>query len=285
MIDRCRGSFPVLMMCRCLHVSASGYYDWRNRGPSRRSQDNQRLSEMIRLLHEQSDGVMGSFRIWKDLRDAGETCSLNRVARLMRINQLKGIPQKRRWRHKPSGERPVGVANVLERDFTAAAVNTKWATDITYVDTAQGWLYLCVVLDLHSGVVVGWSMSPTQDRHLVLQAVVMALWQREGRQPVVLHSDRGCQFTSSEYQRFLKAHNLVCSMSAVGSFADNAAVEGFFGLLKRERVNRRNYRTQDEARSDIFDYIERFHNSRKRRALERSNQEETLFSKPSVISG
>ena len=111
--------------------------------------------------------------------------------------------------------------------------------------SAQGWLYLCVVLDLYSGVVVGWSMSPTQDRHLVLQAVVMALWQREGRQPVVLHSDRGCQFTSSEYQRFLKAHNLVCSMSAVGSFADNAAVEGFFGLLKRERVNRRNYRTQD----------------------------------------
>ncbi len=139
------------MMCRCLRVSASGYYDWRGREPSRRSQDNQRLSEMIRLLHEQSDRVMGSFRIWKDLRDAGETCSLNRVARLMRINQLKGIPQKRRWRHKPSGERPVGVENVLERDFTATAANTKWATDITYVDTAQGWLYLCVVLDLYDG--------------------------------------------------------------------------------------------------------------------------------------
>ena len=155
-----------------------------------------------------------------------------------------------------------------------------------YVDTTEGWLYLCVVLDLHSGIVVGWSMSPTQDRHLVLQAVVMALWQRDGRQPpVVLHSDRGCQFTLSAYQRFLKAHNLVCSMSAVGSFADNAAVEGFFGLLKRERVNRRNYRTQDEARSDIFDYIERFHNLRKRRTLERSNQEEALFSKPSVKSG
>jgi putative transposase len=237
------------------------------------------------LLHEQSDGVLGSFRIWKDLRDTGEKCSLNRVARLMRINQLKGIPQKRRWRHKPSGDRPIGVVNVLERDFTATLANTKWAADITYVDTAQGWLYLCVVLDLFSKIVVGWSMAATQDRHLVLQAVLMALWQREDRRPVVLHSDRGCQFTSIEYQRFLKAHNLVASMSATGSYADNAAVEGFFGLLKRERVNRRDYRSRDEARSDIFDYIERFHNPRKRRELDRSHQEQLAFSKPSVLSG
>jgi putative transposase len=278
MIDRCRQSFPVRMMCRCLKVSSSGYYDWRSRRPSSRAQDNERLATRIRLLHQQSDGVLGSFRIWKDLRDAGETCSLNRVARLMRIHQLRGIPQKRRWRHKLSGNRPVGIGNMLERDFTAAAANTKWATDITYVDTAQGWFYLCVVLDLYSGVVVGWSMSPTQNRHLVLQAVLMALWQREDDQPVVLHSDRGCQFTSSEYQRFLKAHGLIGSMSAVGSYADNAAVEGFFGMLKRERVNRRNYRTRDEARSDIFDYIERFHNPRKRRELDRSYQEKVAFS-------
>ena len=125
---------------------------------------------------------MSSFRIWKDaLCDAGETCSLNRVARqLMRINQLKGIPQKRCGATSIRGA-SCRCRNVLERDFTATAVNTKWATDITYVDTAEGWLYLCVVLDLYSGVVVGWSMSPTQDRHLVLQAVVMALRQREGR--------------------------------------------------------------------------------------------------------
>jgi putative transposase len=145
------------------------------------------------------------------------------------------------------------------------------------VRTAESWLYLCVVIDLHSRQVVGWSMSAVQDRQLVLQAVLMALWQREDRSPVILHSDRGCQFTSDEYQRFLKGHNLVCSMSAVGSCADNALVEGFFGMLKRERVNRRRYVTRAQARSDIFDYIERFYNPRMRRRLENQKlKDETL---------
>lgn len=121
--------------------------------------------------------------------------------------------------------------------------NTRWATDITYVRTVEDWLYLCVVIDLYSRLVVGWSMSAVQDRQLVLQAVLMALWQREDRSPLVLHSDRGCQFTSDEYQRFLKGHNVTCSMSGIGSCADNALVEGFFGMLKRERANRRSYRT------------------------------------------
>ena len=142
-------------------------------------------------------------------------------------------------------------------------------TDITYIRIAGGlWLYLCVVVDLYSGIVVGWSMSRCQNRQLVLQAVLMALWQRESRKPVILHSDRGCQFTSDEYQRFLKGHNLTCSMSGVGSCADNAACEGFFGMLKRERVNRRRYQTHREARADIFDYIECFYNPRRRRKIE-----------------
>ena len=128
-------------------------------------------------------------------------------------------------------------------------------------------------------------MSYRQTRELVLQAVLMALWQREGRSPVILHSDRGCQFTSGEYQRFLNGHNLVCSMSAVGSCADNAAMEGFFGLLKRERVNRRTYRTRAEARADIFDYIERFHNPRRRRRLEAASTKESLLTQPSVETG
>ena len=123
-----------------------------------------------------------------------------------------------------------------------------------YVRTAQSWLYLCVVVDLYSGIVVGWSMSSRQDRQLVLQAVLMALWQREKPTPVILHSDRDCQFTSEAYQRFLKGHHLICSMSATGSCADNAPAESFFALLKRERVNRRQYRTRSEARADIFDY-------------------------------
>ena len=146
-------------------------------------------------------------------------------------------------------------------------------------------MYLSIVLDLHSDVVVGWSMSHRQDRQLVIQAVLMALWQRKESTPVVLHSDRGCQFTSDEYQRFLKGHNLICSMSAVGSAADNAAVEGFFGRLKRERVNRRQYQTRAEARADIFDYIERFHNPMKQRELDGQNLGRSTRTQPSVLSG
>ena len=142
-----------------------------------------------------------------------------------------------------------------------------------------------MVLDLHSGIVVGWSMSHRQERQLVIQAVLMALWQREKHTPVILHSDRGCQFTSDEYQRFLVGHNLICSMSEVGSCADNAAAEGFFGKLKRERVNRRQYRTRAEARADIFDYIERFHNPRRRRKLEMPKQKDVLLTQPSVETG
>jgi putative transposase len=141
------------------------------------------------------------------------------------------------------------------------------------------------VLDLYSGLIVGWSMSARQDRQLVIQAVLMALWQRPARTPVILHSDRGCQFTAEEYQRFLMAHQIISSMSAVGHCADNAAAEGFFGLLKRERVNRRHYRTHAEARADIFDYIERCHNPRQRRRLERWKEQEQLLTQPSVKTG
>ena len=270
MIERCREAFPIRMMCRELKVSPSGYYHWRGRPVSARAQANQRLLARIHSLHAASDGVLGRRRISDDLLDEGEYCSRNRVGRLMKGAGLKGIPQKRKWQNKPSSSRPEAVNNHLARDFTATQANAKWVTDITFVRTAEHWLYLCVVIDLYSHLVVGWSMSATQDRQLVLQAVLMALWQREDHKPVILHSDRGCQFTSDEYQRFLKGHNLVCSMSAVGSCADNAAAEGFFGMLKRERVNRRRYYTRAEARADIFDYIERFYNPRMRRKMERN---------------
>lgn len=285
MIQCCREAFPVRMMCRCLRVSVSGYYDWVDRKPSARAQDNLRLLERIRALHAQSDGVLGSPRIWEDLRYEGERCGRHRVARLMRCAELQGVPQRRQWRKKASGERPGDTHNHLQRDFSAEQPNTKWVTDITYIRTAEHWLYLCVVLDLYSGIVVGWSMSPRQERHLVLQAVLMALWQRPQRSPVILHSDRGCQFTSEEYQRFLKGHSLICSMSAVGSCADNAAAESFFGVLKRERVNRRQYRTRAEARADIFDYIERCHNPRQRRRMEMQQAKDLLLTQPSVKAG
>jgi putative transposase len=272
MIDRCRDTYSVRMMCRHLNVSPSGYYEWRDREPSKRDIANQALLVRIEQLHADSDGVMGAPRICEELHYQGVQCSENRVARLMQRQGLQGTPQKCRWKKKNVGHRPAGVENHLQRNFSADEQNTKWVTDITYIRTAENWLYLCVVIDLHSGIVVGWSMSHRQTRELVIQSVLMALWQRVDSSRVILHSDRGCQFTSDEYQCFLTDHNLVSSMSAVGSCADNAACEGFFGMLKRERVNRRRYQSRTEARSDVFDYIERFHNPRRRRRLETSQQ-------------
>lgn len=285
-IDRCREAYPIRLMCRCLNVSPSGYYGWRDRPPSTRTLENERLLNRIRALHAESDNVLGAGRIHEDLRDEGERCGLNRVARLMALDGLQGIPCKKKHRHKKSGTRPGDVENHQARDFAADEPNTKWVTDITYIRVTGGtFLYLCVVIDLHSGIVVGWSMSRCQNRQLVLQAVLMALWQREARQPVILHSDRGCQFTSHEYQRFLKGHNLTCSMSGVGSCADNAACEGFFGMLKRERVNRRRYDSHAEARADIFEYIERFYNPRRRRKMDALKRKKANLTQPSVVTG
>lgn len=272
MIERCREAFPVSMMCRLMKVSSSGYYEWRGRVPSARQQDNARLLRKIRHVHAESDSVFGSPRVWEELRYDGETCSLNRVARLMQSGDIVGIPSRKQWQSRKPGDRPGDVINHLDRDFSATDTNTKWVTDITYVRTGEGWLYLAVVVDLYHGLVVGWSMSHRMDKQLVIQAVLMALWQKSTSDPVILHSDRGSQFTSHEYQLFLNDHNIVCSMSGVGSCYDNAPAESFFGLLKRERVNRRRYVTRADARADIFEYIEIFYNQRKRRTLEKSYQ-------------
>ena len=172
-----------------------------------------------------------------------------------------------------------------ERDFTALEPETRWVTDITELKTRQGKLYLCIVLDLFDQRVVGWSMHHRQDRQMVIRAVQMAVWQRQGSHPVILHSDRGSQFRSGDYQRYLTANGLVCSMSAVGHCGDNAACEGFFGLLKRERVYRMTYPTLDAARADVFEYIERFHNPRMRRRVARQDQKFSTLLQPSVISG
>lgn len=284
-IQRHRDQYPTRLMCRCLKVSSSGFHAWVSREPSARAKENARLLEKIRQHHSDSDGVMGAPRMHEALRYSGENVGLNRVARLMATDGLAGVPQRRRWRHKPSGTRPSHVRNHLERDFTANEPNTKWVVDITYIRTGEGWLYLCAVLDLYSGKVVGWSMSPMQDRHLVLKAVMMASWQRTDRIPLILHSDRGTQFTSAEYQQFLKDHHIISSMSAVGHCADNAAVEGFFGKLKRERVHRRHYVTLAEARADVFDYIERFHNPIIQRRLDVQDQAFRLLTQPSVKTG
>ena len=273
-------------MCRCLKVSPSGYYAWESRPASVTAQDNARLLERIREIHQDSQGAIGAPRMHEDLTYEGETASLNRIARLMAANNLYGWPRRRgRRRMGKSSQRPDDVINHLKRDFNALEPETKWVTDITEIHTQEGKLFLCVVIDLFSKLVIGWSMHHRQDRHMVIRAVEMAIWQRQGGWSVVLHSDRGCQFTSGDYQRFLKQHTLVCSMSKVGHCGDNAACEGFFGMLKRERVNRATYPTRDVARSAIFDYIERFHNPRMRRRVAIQDLKCSTVFKPSVETG
>ncbi len=273
------------MMCRCLQVSPSGYYAWEGRRPSQRAVHNARLLARIREIHADSRGVIGAPRMQEDLVDEGESVSLNRVARLMAANGIQGWPRKKGRRFGRPTCRPVGVTNLLERDFTALEPESKWVTDITEIETREGKLYLCVVLDLYSKLVVGWAMHHRQDRHMVIRAVDMAISQREGRAAVILHSDRGSQFTSDDYQRFLGRNALVCSMSAVGHCGDNAACEGFFGILKRERINQQRYDNPGEARTDVFDYIERFHNPRMRRRVVRQDQKFLALFKPSVETG
>ncbi|TCO73701.1 putative transposase [Chromatocurvus halotolerans] len=274
------------MMCRCLKVSPSGYYDWESRLPSDRQSDNARLMSRIRQIHEDSQGAIGVPRMHDDLTHEGETASRNRIARLMASEGLQGWPRrkKRGQRAKPALS-PPGIENRLNRDFSALEPETKWVTDITEIPTGEGKRFLCVVIDLFNKLVVGWSMHHRQDRQMVIRAVEMAVWQRQDKGSVVLHSDRGSQFRSGDYQRFLKQNALISSMSAVGHCGDNAACEGFFGVLKRERVNRKKYRTRDIARSDVFDYIERFHNPRKRRRVAKLDLEYSAVLETSVEAG
>lgn len=273
-------------MCRLLRVSPTGYYAWEGLPPSARQKDNEHLLKQIREIHQDSRGIIGAPRMHEDLTDEGETASKNRIARLMSAHGLQGWPRKKKrgQRGKP-GLSPPGIRNHLERDFTALEPERKWGTDITELKTGEGKLYLCVVIDLFSKLVIGWSMHHRQDRQIVIRAVEMAVWQRQGDWLVILYSDRGSQFRSSDYQRFLQRNTLICSMSAVGHCGDNAACEGFFGMLKRQRTNHRRYRTQDEAKADVFNYIERFHSPRMRRRVAKQDKKFSAVLKPSVDAG
>ncbi len=261
-IDRRRSRYPIRMLCRSLKVSPSGYYAWRVRPESRRSRDDRELTCAIRLMHAESDGTYGSPRMQVELNASGFTCGRAKVARLMHHAGLKGCP-KRRFRVTTNS----GLAraeNLLEQDFSAATPNQRWASDITYIWTGQGWLYLAVVMDLYSRRIIGWSMSRRINRHLVLNALNMALGQRRPGDDLIHHSDRGVQYLSDDFQDLLKKHGITCSMSDKGSCYDNAVVESFFASLKRERIKRRKYRTRNQARADVFDYIERFYNRKRR---------------------
>lgn len=263
-IVRHRSVWPTRMMCRVLGVSASGFYDWFERPPSQRQQANAKLLTHIRDSFAASDQTYGSPRIVRDLHAAGETCSVNRVARLMQAAGIKARHKRRRMPGQLASVVHSVAPNLLERQFDATAPNQKWTADFTYVWTNEGWLFVAVVLDLYSRRVVSWSMQSTMTAQLVMDALLMAIFRRGRPQAVLHHSDQGSQYTSEDFQRLLDSHGIVCSMSRRGNCWDNAAMESFFSTLKTERLSRKRYRTRDELRADIFDYIERFYNPKRR---------------------
>ena len=261
---RYRSVWPVRWMCQALGVSASGFYEWLSRPESDRAMTNRAIQVRIRESFESSHRTYGSPRVWRDLRDWNIPCSENRTARLMHQAGLVARPRLRRPPFE-MGDRSMIAPNVLDRQFEANAPNQKWVADFTYIPTGEGWLYLAVVLDLYSRMVVGWSMQKHMTTQLVADAMTMAVWRRRPRETALLHhSDQGCQYSSEAYQELLADHGIQCSMSRTGNVWDNSAMESFFSSLKTERVHRRRYRTRDEARADLFDYIERFYNPRRR---------------------
>jgi transposase InsO family protein len=218
----------------------------------------------IRRVHQDSKGVYGSPRVHAELVANGIRVGRHKVARLMRLARLRGCPRRRfRVTTQRDPSHPV-AKNLLRQDFSTDAPNRRWASDITYISTHQGWLYLAVVMDLYSRRIVGWSMSRWMSRRIVLAALRMAIDARQPEGSLIHHSDRGGQYTSDDFRDALARHGIECSMSSSGNCYDNAAVESFFGLLKRERVNRVRYRTRDQARADVFDYIEVFYNRKRR---------------------
>jgi len=259
-----KAHFPVLVLCRTLQVSASGYYAWRDRPESLRRQADRRLLTAIRAVHKASRGTYGSPRVHAELRQHGHGVGRHRVARLMREDALRAR-RRRRFRKTTQSNHTHPVApNLLERRFDVGAPNRAWVSDLSYVWTLEGWLYLCVILDLFSRRVIGWSMDSRIDRHLTLSALRMALANREVSSGLVHHSDRGSQYAAGDYRKVLRAHGLECSMSRKGDCWDNAVVESFFATLKVELIYRSAFATRKEARQAIFDYIEAFYNRRRR---------------------
>lgn len=254
--------YDVQTMCRALEVTRSGYYAWRQQPVSDRAREDARLLRLIRASYTASHGIYGSPRVFLDLREAGETCSKHRVARLMRLNKIKalhGYRTRRQSGHKPSLIAP----DLVKRNFDVIRPNKVWVSDITYIRTWQGWLYLAVVMDLFSRLIIGWAAGPSLRRELILDATLMAIRRRRPR-GTVIHSDQGCQYGSDDWRRFCRTNRLEPSMSRKGNCYDNAVAESFFASLKKERVKKRIYKTRELAVADVSDYINSFYNPTRR---------------------
>lgn len=264
-IARHRGTWPLSWMCQTLSVTPGGYYAWLRRPESERALQDRQLSTLIRSSFADSDRTYGARRVRRDLRAWGHRCGVHRAQRLMSAAGLVARPRRRRRPCDAGVRQEHTIApNVLDRQFGAMAPNCKWVADFTYLWTAEGWLFVAVVMDLYSRRIVGWSMSANMTAQLVTDAMLMAIWRRGPKAALLSHSDQGSQYTSEQYQQLLAQHGVTCSMSRSGDCWDNAAIESFFSTLKTERCHRRHYPTRDQAKADVFDYIERFYNLRRR---------------------
>jgi putative transposase len=263
-IDEHRQQWPVTVMCETLDVSTTGYYAWRNRPLSTRRQRQDALTTQIRTIHAEVKERYGSPRVHAELVARGHGCCVNTVARLMRA---AGIAAKttRKFRHTTDSDHSLPVAeNVLNRHFSPEAPNKSWVSDITYVPTREGWLYLAVVEDLFARRVVGWAMDARMTSRLVVEALAMATKRRLPGTELLTHSDRGSQYASEHYQVLLSSHGITCSMSRRANCWDNAPMESFFASLKKELVHHEDYQTREEAKASIFEYIEVFYNRQRR---------------------
>jgi transposase InsO family protein len=258
-----QAEFPVAVMCSVFQVSRSGYYAWSKRPESSRSKENRALSQEIAEIHRESDGIYGSPKIHGELQRRGKRYGKNRIVRLMRKDGLYS-KTKRKFRLTTDSNHSQPVApNLLNREFNPTGPNQAWTCDITYIWTAEGWLYLAVVMDLFSRTIVGWSMAQRMTRQLTMDALTLAAKRRNPPRGLLHHSDRGSQYASDDYQALLTKFGMVCSMSRTGNCWDNAPAESFFGILKRELIFHKRYLSRAEARQSIFDYIERFYNRRR----------------------
>ena len=259
-----RMEFRVWLMCRVLGVSKSGYYAWLGRPESRRTSANRVLVSQIRVVHQRSRKSYGSPRITEELNDIGVPCGRHRVARLMRHAGIRAKAVKK-YKATTDSKHSLPVSpNLLSRPFTVTRPNRVWVSDITYVRTTEGWLYLAVVMDLYARRLVGWAMSERIDGELTLSALRQALNQRRPSPGLIHHSDRGKQYAAGDYQKLLRDHGALCSMSRKGDCWDNAPCESFFGTLKQELVYQERFDTREEAKAKIFEYIEVFYNRQRR---------------------
>ena len=247
-----------------MQVSRSGYYAWRRRGKSLRQRENDRLIPIVKAAHKKSKGTYGARRIAEEIKAHGKACGRGRAGTLMKLADV-AAKQKKKFKATTDSKHNLPVAsNLLNRQFEVKEPDRVYVSDITYIWTGEGWLYLAVILDLFSRQIVGWSLSTRMTRKLIMNALLMAIWRRRPDPGLIFHSDRGSQYCSTDFQKMLKTHGMISSMSRKGNCWDNAVAESFFGSLKTERVFFSNYKTREEARRDIVDYIEMFYNSNRR---------------------